>query len=116
MKFLKKIAAWFLSIYQWIAAFIKMVIQHIHGIVDTALQTVKKSISAPEIALAVALAVVCIVDLVLVGKIGIIAYALATTKTLLELITTHLWASLILAGSIILILLILKEMKALKKS
>ena len=96
-------------------AFIDMLIWNAHTLLSTVLTTITKSLSAPGIALMSAVGIMVVVDIFLLGKIGVIKFIVDTFELVLGLLTVHLWASAVIAGSVILIMICLKELKAIKK-
>ena len=102
-------------VYSKIVALLSMILDHVHGFINNILNLVKEIVSGPERFLGIAFVSIIVGDVILMGKIGAINYILNTLEFLLGLFTTHIIATALFAGSIIVLLLIVKEIKAAKK-
>ena len=99
------------GIYTRFENLLEHVWNHIHAFVDEFITMIRKSLVGPEKFLVIIVAMVLVVDLVVMGKIGIIKYVIDTITLLLGLLTTNLWGTIILATSVIVIFIASKFFK-----
>lgn len=110
-KVLDEIEANLAGVYTRVSNFISMLLGHVHSLIDAMLVTIKRVISRPGLLLSVIVGVLVVIDLYVLGKLGIINYLIASLKLIFEILSDHIKALLILIGSFIFITFLVKEIK-----
>jgi len=73
-----------------------------------------KAISKQGIFWSIALVILVVADIVLLVRVGGFTYIFETLKFIYTLLVAHLLATLLVAGSVVLILIIIRKLRALK--
>ena len=83
----------------------------VHELFKSFVAFIQKCLTGPGIFCLSILGIVIVVDIILIGKMGIIKYLYDTLILLIDIITLHTESALIFIGSIIVFMLVSKELK-----
>jgi len=99
------------GIYMRLEVVLEHLWTHLTAFINEFLMMIRKSLVGPEKFLVIIIAIAVVVDLIVMGKIGIIKYIIDTITLLLGLFTTNLWGTAVIAASIVIVFIASKFFK-----